>query len=138
MPGATKSRAAANGLRFPRSTRSKLAIGSPMVLRTRTAREARAIADGGDGQAEPRREFDRSDRLFIRFPVYGGQDAAVAARLLNRRGKELRALSVARITDGVYQLDLPLSVSFRDDYVIAIDVTRGAESAGALVPFRVR
>jgi VWFA-related protein len=117
---------------------SKLAIGSPMILRTRTAREARAIADGGDGSAEARREFDRSDRLFIRFPVYGEQDAVVAARLLSRRGRELRALSVARVTDGVYQLDLPLSVSLRDDYVIAIDATRGAESARALVPFRVR
>jgi len=117
---------------------SKLAIGSPMILRTRTARDARAIADGGDGQPEARREFDRTDRLFIRFPVYGEHDAAVAARLLSRRGKELRALSVARITDGVYQLDLPLSVSLRDDYVIAIDATRGTESARALVPFRVR
>jgi len=117
---------------------SRLALGSPMVMRTRTAREARAIADGGDGPAEARREFDRSDRLFIRFAVYGDQDAAVAARLLSRRGKELRALSVARVADGVYQLDLPLSVSLRDDYVIAIDVTRGTESARALVPFRVR
>jgi VWFA-related protein len=117
---------------------SKLAIGSPMILRTRTAREARAMAAGDDGQAEARREFDRSDRLFIRFPVYGEQDVAVAARLLSRRGKELRVLSVALIREGMYQLDLPLSVSLRDDYVIAIDATRGTESARALVPFRVR
>jgi hypothetical protein len=117
---------------------SKLAIGSPMILRTRTAREARAITDGGDGPAEAHREFDRIDRLFIRFPVYGGQDAAVAARLLSSRGKELRALSVTPIREGVYQLDVPLSVSLRDDYVIAIEATRGTESANALVPFRVR
>ena len=117
---------------------SKLAIGSPMILRTRTARDARAIADGAEGQPEVRREFDRSDRLFVRFPVYGGQDVAVAARLLGRQGKELRPLTAAPIKEGIYQLDLPLSVSLRDDYVIAIDATRGTESVRALVPFRVR
>jgi hypothetical protein len=117
---------------------SKVAIGSPMVLRTRTAREARAIAEGGDAQPEVRREFDRTDRLFIRFPVYGGQNIAVVAKLLTRQGKELRALPAAAVKEGIYQLDVPLSVSLRDDYVIAIDATRGAESARAMVPFRVR
>ena len=125
-------------LTVPAFDGSRLAIGSPMILRTRTAREARALAEGGDGQAEARREFDRSDRLFIRFPVYGEQEAAVAARLLTRHGKELRSLPVAPITAGVYQLEVALSVSLRDDYVVAIDATRGTESARALVPFRVR
>lgn len=117
---------------------SKLAIGSPMVLRARIARDARAIAEGGEAQPEVRREFDRTDRLFVRFPVYGGQEAAVSAKLLNRQGKELRTLTVAPLKDGVYQLDLPLSVSLRDDYLVAIEATRGTESARALVPFRVR
>ena len=117
---------------------SKLAIGSPMILRTRTARDARAIADGAEGQPEVRREFDRSDRLFVRFPVYGGPDIAVAARLLGRQGKELRPLTAAPLKEGIYQLDLPLSVSLRDDYLIAIEATRGTESVRALVPFRVR
>lgn len=117
---------------------ARLAIGSPMILRTRTAREARAITDGAEGQPEARHEFDRSDRLFIRFPVYGGEGITTAARLLNRRGKELGILAVASIMEGVYQIDLPLSASLRDDYVISIDATRGTEAARALVPFRVR
>ena len=117
---------------------SKLAISSPMVLRTRTAREARAITEGTDAQPEVGREFDRSDRLFVRFAIYGGAEVAAAARLLNRRGKDLRELPVARIKEGVYQLDLPLSVSARGDYLIAIEATRGAESVRALVPVRVR
>lgn len=129
---------ASRRLTVPAFDAAKLAIGSPMVLRTRTARDARAIAEGSEGQAEAGREFDRSDRLFVRFPVYGGQEIAVAARLLNRRGKELRPLPVAPIREGVYQLDLPLSVSVRDDYLIAIEATRGTDSARALVPFRVR
>jgi len=117
---------------------ASLAIGTPMILRTRTAREARAITDGAEGQPEARREFDRSDRLFVRFPVYGGQGITTAARLLNRRGKELGVLAVASIKEGVYQVDLPLSASLRDDYVISIEATRGTETAKALVPFRVR
>jgi hypothetical protein len=76
--------------------------------------------------------------LFVRFSVYGGQDASVAARLLNRRGKELGALQAAPIGEGVYQITLPLSASLRDDYVISIEVARGAESTTTLLPFRVR
>ena len=117
---------------------STLAIGSPMILRTRTAREARAIAEGAEGQPEARREFDRLDRLFVRFQVYGGQDVTAAAHLLNRQGKELRALDVATLGNGTYQIDIPLSVSVRDDYLVAIDATRGTQSARVLVPFRVR
>jgi hypothetical protein len=129
---------ASRRITVPTFDESRLAIGSPMIVRTRTAREARAMLDGAEGQPEARREFDRSDRLFIRFPVYGGQDFTVAARLLSRQGKELRSLSAAPIREGMYQLDVPLSVSLRDDYLIAIDVTRSNESARALVPFRVR
>ena len=125
-------------LTVPRFDDAKLAIGSPMVLRARTAREARAIVDGSEGQPEARREFDRVDHLFVRFQVYGGQQINVAARLLSRRGNELRPLPVAAIKDDVYQVDLPLSVSLRDDYIVAVEATRGAESAKALVPFRVR
>jgi VWFA-related protein len=117
---------------------AKVAIGTPMVFRTRTARDARAILDGSEGQAEPRREFDRTDHLFIRFPVYGGEGINVAARLLGRRGNTLRPLPINPLKAGVYQLDLPLSVSLRDDYVVAIEATRASESARALVPFRVR
>lgn len=117
---------------------TKLAIGSPMVIRTRTPRDARAISAGAEGQPEPSREFDRLDHLFIRFPVYGSQEKVVAARLLNRRAKELQGLAVAPIGQNLYQLDLPLSASLRDDYVIAIEARRGAESVRALVPFRVR
>jgi hypothetical protein len=96
------------------------------------------MQDGNDALPEVGREFDRSDRLFVRFAVYGGPQVAVAARLLNRRGKELQALRVVAIRESLYQLDIPLSGSGRDDYLIAIEATRGAESVRTLVPFRVR
>lgn len=117
---------------------SRLAIGSPVVLRARNARDARAITAGTDLHPEVGREFDRTDRLFIRVPVYGGGDLTVTARLLNRQGTELRTLPLARAGDDLYLLDLPLSASARGDYLVAIAAARGTESIRVLVPIRVR
>lgn len=116
---------------------SQLAIGSPVVFRTRTARDARAVTEGTEVHPEVGREFYRNDRLFVRFPVYGGEGAATA-RLLNRRGAELRALTVAPVREGMYQLDIPLSASAPGEYVIAIEARRGDQSVRTLVPIRVR
>ena len=116
---------------------ARLAIGSPTVFRARTALELRAIADGS-AHPEVGREFDRSDRLLVRFPVYGGTGITAAARLLNQRGAEMRALPVAAVADGLYQLDLLLGTAARGDYLIAIEAGRGTETTRALVPIRIR
>ena len=117
---------------------SQLAIGSPAVLRARSVRDARNIAAGVDLRIEVGREFERTDRVFVRVPVYGGADVTATARLLNRFGTELRALPLSRAGGEVYLLDLPLSATPRGDYLIAIDAARGTESIRALVPIRVR
>ena len=117
---------------------SRLAIGSPMVLRARTARDVRAFSEGTGAHPEVGREFDRSDRLFIRFPVYGGPEIAVAARLLNRLGTEMRALDLSAVGDGLYQLEVPLGTIARGEYFIAIEAVRGAEPVRVLVPIRLR
>ena len=117
---------------------TRLAIGSPMVYRARTVREVRAITEGAAAHPEVGREFDRSDRLLIRFPVYGRPQVAVAARLLNRMGTELRVLPATAVGDGVYQLDFPLGATARGDYMIAIEAADGAEPIRTLVPLRVR
>jgi VWFA-related protein len=129
---------ASRRISIPAFDDSTLAIGSPMILRTRTAREARAITEGAEAQPEAKREFDRLDRLFIRFPVYGGSDIATTARLLNRRGKELRTLPVVALGNGIYQADVQLSLAVRDDYLVGVEAKRGTESASALVAFRVK
>jgi VWFA-related protein len=117
---------------------SRLAIGSPMVFRARTVRDVRAITEGAGAHPEVGREFDRSDRLLIRVPVYGGPEIAVTTKLLNRRGTELRVLPVTAVGDGLYQLDLPLGATARGDYFIAIEAARGSEPVRVLVPIRVR
>ncbi len=116
---------------------ARLAIGSPTVFLARTARDERAIAEG-TAHPEVDREFDRSNRLIIRVPVYGGPENAAAARLLNNRGAEMRVLPVTTVGDGLYQLDLPLGTAARGDYLIAIEAARGAETARVLVPVRIR
>jgi hypothetical protein len=117
---------------------SRLAIGSPMVFRARTVRDVRTITEGSGGHPEVGREFDRSDRLLIRFPVYGGSEIAVTTKILNRRGTELRVLPLATVGDGLYQVDLPLGPTARGDYFIAIEAARGSEPVRVLVPIRVR
>ena len=117
---------------------SRLAMGSPIVLRARTARDVRGFSDGTGAHPEVGREFDRSDRLFIRFPVYGGPGIAVAARLLNRQGTEMRALPVAAAGDSVYQLEVPLGAIARGEYFIALEAVRETEPVRVLVPIRVR
>jgi VWFA-related protein len=125
-------------LTVPAFEGSRLAIGSPAVLRSRTAREARDISEGAAAIPEVGRAFDRTDRLFIRFPVYGGPSIETAARLLNRRGAHMRTLPVAKLREDLLQLDLPLSVSARGDYLISLEASRGTETVRALVPVRVR
>ena len=115
----------------------RLAMGSPVVFRARTARDVRAIADE-TAHPEVGRTFERTDRLFARIPVYGGGDTTVSARLLNQRGAQLRAIPLVAEKEGVYHLELPLGVVAPGDYVIEIDATRGTETAKALVPLRAR
>jgi hypothetical protein len=109
-----------------------------MVFRARTVREARAITEGTGAHPEVGREFDRSDRLLIRVPVYGGPEVAVTAKLLNRRGTEMRVVPVTAVGAGLYQVDLPLSATARGEYMIAIEAASGAEPIRSLVPIRVR
>src|SRR5262249_49863168 len=46
-----------------------LTIGSPMVLRARNAIEVRNIVAGREQRPSVDHEFDRTDRLFIRFAI---------------------------------------------------------------------
>jgi VWFA-related protein len=118
--------------------RDRLAIGTPVVQRARTPRDVRTVLEGGELPAEVGREFDRPDRLFIRFPVYGGADAIATAQLLNRQGKTVRELPVEASGSGFYRIDVPLSASARGDYLVAISAKLGGDSVRALVPIRVR
>lgn len=114
-----------------------LSIGTPVVLRSRSALDTRAVR-AGQAPAWAGREFERVDRLFIQFPVYGADAMEPTAQLLNRQAKPLLPLPLTRLENGGYQIDLPLASIARGDYLVAVEALRGEDSARALVPIRVK
>ena len=87
------------------------------------------------------REFVRTDRLFIRFAIYGkgASEAVVSAYLAGRAGAPLRPLPVAAVegVEAAYQIDLPLASTARGDFLVAVTAVRGDEQTWTLVPLRV-
>jgi hypothetical protein len=125
----------------PDFSAASLAISSPVVLRARTAAEARTITTSPQPMPCAAREFVRTDRLFIRFAVYGkdASEAVVSAQLAGRAGTPLRPLPVAAVegVEAAYQIDLPLASIARGDFLVAITAARGDEQTRTLVPLRV-
>src|SRR5262249_7114694 len=87
------------------------------------------------------REFNRTDRVFVRIAVYGeaATEAKVTARLLSRTGGELRTLAITPPRPGLesYEIDVPLASLARGDFVIAIAAAAGDDRAETLFPLRV-
>jgi hypothetical protein len=123
----------------PDPSSAGLAIASPVVLRARTVADARAIAGGGQALPFAGTEFNRTDRVYVRFSVYGAAagEAQVSARLTNKAGASLLELPVARTSGAGYQLEVPLASIARGDYLIAVAAAHGEERTRALVPLRV-
>jgi len=123
----------------PDMTRATLGITSPTVVVARNPAELKTLSTNTVPFAG--REFVRTDRLFVRFAVFGAaaSRANVSARLLSRSGSVLLTLETSRSADapGACQIDLPLASIARGDYVIAVAAEAGDDRAEALVPLRV-
>jgi hypothetical protein len=85
------------------------------------------------------RQFERTDRILVRFGVFGSSSAgaAVTVTLLSRQGKKLAALPIKTIAGGFYEIDLPIGSIARGDFVFEIAAAKGADAAKALLSFRV-
>jgi VWFA-related protein len=123
-----------------RDLKGDVAVGTPEILRARTAREFRAI--DGDAAAVPvaSREFSRTERLLIRFYAYGpaGQPPVASAALLDRVGHPIRALTIASAAAaGEYTIDLPLAGFAPGDYTITVKAASGVREATDRTAFRV-
>jgi VWFA-related protein len=129
-------------LTVPDYAAAALAISAPALFRARNAGEARVFS-GAAQESVPfaGREFVRTDRLFVRFAVYGraAPDANVTARLTNRSGTPLVTLPARAVADGegMYQIEWPLASQARGDYLISVEATAGDARARVLVPLRV-
>ena len=126
-------------LAVPDPSSTALTIATPVLLRARTVADARAIAAGGHALPFAGREFNRTDRLYVRIAVYGAvaKAADVSARLTTRAGAALLELPVVRTGETEYQLEVPLTSIARGDYLIAIAAAHAEEQTRALVALRI-
>jgi len=116
-----------------------LGITSPTIVVVRNPAELKNLTASTTPAAV--REFARTDRLFIRFSLFGSaaSDAVVSAKLLSKSGAALVTLQPSRPADldGAYQIDLPLASIARGDYVVEVTAVAGDDHAETLMAFRV-
>jgi hypothetical protein len=121
--------------------RAPVALGTPEVLRARTARDVRVLDANPDAVPVSSREFSRSERLVIRVPTYAPASAApaVTAKLLSGMGKSMRPLTIddAATPDGRAQIHLPLAGLVSGEYSVEITATSPAGQARDTLRFRV-
>jgi VWFA-related protein len=117
---------------------SPLAISSPVLYRARTPLELRAVQSDPNSAPFAGRQFERNDRIVVRFGVFGAsaKEATVTVTLLSRRGAKLATMPVKAGPAG-YEIDLPMGSVARGEYVFEIVATRGADQARTLLSFRV-
>ena len=123
----------------PDLTKATASLGTPAVYRARTPRELQQMK--ADPQAVPAttREFSRTDRVFVRVPVYGAGGPSMSVHLLNRAGQPMSEVPVtaaaAPATDSTF--DVPLASLAPGEYVLEIKATGEGGEAKELVGFRV-
>jgi VWFA-related protein len=120
---------------------AQTSIGTPAIHRARTVRELEALKNDVDAVPAVTREFNRTDRLLIRVPVYGpGIEApAVTARILNRAGQPMFDLPDTAQPAPMHQgrFELLLSRLAPGEYLIEIAASGEGGEARQLVGFRV-
>jgi hypothetical protein len=124
----------------PDLTSTQTMIGTPEVLRARTARELQQLKSDPAGIPIAAREFSRTDRLIIRVPAYGpgGTTPTLSVHLLGRAGNAMSELAPAPApTAGMQQVELPLAALAPGEYVVEIKATGEGGEATEHVGFRV-
>ena len=127
-------------LTIPDLTSPQITIGTPEVLRARTARDFQQLKADPAGIPIAAREFSRTDRLIIRVPAYGpgGTAPTLSVHLLNRTGSAMSELPASPApTAGMQQVELPLAALAPGEYVVEIKATGEGGEAKELVGFRV-
>jgi VWFA-related protein len=115
-------------------------LGTPAMLRARTAREFQQLRTDVDAVPLATREFSRIEHLLIRVPTYGpgGTAPALTVHLLNRSGSAMQELhSEPAPKTGEQQIDLPLAALPPGEYVVEIKAGDQDGDAKELVAFRV-
>ena len=120
----------------PDLTSTDAGISTPRVHRARNAREFQTIAADPAAVPAVARDFSRTERLLIRFEVYG--NATPTAVLMNRNGNKMADVPiVASPTPGTQQIDLSLASIAAGEYLIEITAQGATGEAKELVPLRI-
>ena len=120
----------------PDLTAPDAAISTPRVHRARTAREFQTIAADPAAVPAVAREFSRTERLLIRFDVYG--NATPTAVLMNRNAQKMADVPVAASpVMGTHQIDLSLAGIAAGEYVVEITAKGATGESKELVPIRI-
>ena len=124
-----------------RDLNAPVVLGTPEVLRARTARDFRALESDPDAAPVSSREFSRTERLMIRVAAYApsGVDLTLSARLLNRKGQTMRnlAIQLEAAPSTRHQIDLPLAALAAGQYLIEVTAKSAAGEVKDLLEFRV-
>jgi len=128
-------------IRVPDLRVTKPTFATVQLMRTRTARAFAEVSVDPKAVPSAAREFSRTERLLLRIPVYGpgGATPEVSARLLNRAGATMRALTQvpSSLPGAAVQFDLPLSSLAPDEYRVELIAKTGNQEAREVVLFRV-
>ena len=126
-------------LEVPDFAKAALAISTPVVFRARTPIEIRAIQATQDPAPFAGRQFERTDRILVRFGVHGpaAADSTVTVALLGRTGAKLATMPLKSLEHGLYEMDLPIGSIARGEYVFEIVASHGADQAKTLLSFKV-
>ena len=124
-----------------RNLNAPVALGTPEILRARTARDYRALENDPDAVPVVSRAFSRSERLILRLPAYGppGAPLTVSARLLSRTGQAMRELDIQKgaASSTVNRFDLPLASLAAGEYLVEFAAKSPAGEVKDLLPLRV-
>ena len=122
-----------------RTLAGPVALGTPQVLRSRTAREHTML--GGSPAAVPvaARAFSRTERLWVRIGAYGTDgEPELSARLLSTVGGVMRTLAIepTAIPD-IHQVDVPLAGLAVGEYSVQFSAGTAGRVVSETVTFRV-
>jgi VWFA-related protein len=117
-----------------------LTVSTPLVFRGRTVRDLQVIRTQAAPVPAATRSFSRSERLLLRFEVYGPADPSptVSMRLLNNQGSSMAAFPPPTKTPaGAWESEFGLSAFPPGEYLIEITLTAGAKTSRRLLGIRV-
>ncbi|HUK33682.1 MAG TPA: VWA domain-containing protein, partial [Vicinamibacterales bacterium] len=123
----------------PDLTKTTTTLGTPAVYRARTPRELQQMKADPQSVPATAREFSRTDRIFVRVPVYGAGAPSLSVHLLNRGGQAMSEVPVTApvgpATESI--IDVPVASLAPGEYILEIKASGEGGEAKELVGFRV-